>query len=224
MSERRKQILTIVHQAAEPVEVAAVARAAGVHPNTARFHLDALVADGVLDSTPRTSGGRGRPHNTYRSRPGQARGTARRYRLLAEILLSQLAGTGDDAAGAATAAGRAWGAYLAPRLAPARSASRDAALAQLIGMLDDLDFAPEPVHIEPHGPPSRTDGADVVDSIRLRHCPFLELADPHRDLVCRVHLGLMQGALAELKAPISVTSLVPFEEPDACMAHLVPAP
>ncbi|WP_103381654.1 helix-turn-helix transcriptional regulator [Pseudonocardia dioxanivorans] len=218
MSERREQILEIVQQALEPVEVGEVARAAGIHPNTARFHLDALVADGVLDCAAGAPAGRGRPRHTYRARPGQARGTARRYQLLAEILLSHLELSGEDAADKATTAGRAWGAYLAPRPAPARAVRPDAALTQLLTMLGDLDFAPEPVHTRPDG----VDTADWPDVVRLRHCPFLELAVPQRDLVCRVHLGLMQGALAELKAPVSVTSLVPFEEPGACLAHLAP--
>ncbi|MEU7817467.1 helix-turn-helix domain-containing protein [Pseudonocardia sp. NPDC049154] len=219
MSERREQILEIVHRAIGPVDVAEVARAAGVHPNTARSHLDTLVTEGVLECATGVPAGRGRPRHTYRARPGQSRGTARRYRLLAEILLSHLALAGEDPAEEATAAGRAWGTYLAPRPAPARKVSSEAALTQLLAMLDDLDFAPEPVYTRPDGIDG-IDRADGPDAVRLRHCPFLELADPHRDLVCRVHLGLMQGALAELKAPVSVMSLVPFEEPDACLAHL----
>jgi len=62
------------------------------------------------------------------------------------------------------------------------------------------------------------------DRIRLRHCPFLELAEPHRDLVCPIHLGLMQGALSELRAPVTVTALIPFAETTACLAHLTPGP
>ena len=46
-------------------------------------------------------------------------------------------------------------------------------------MLDGLDFAPEPV----------ADGNGSADRIRLRHCPFLELVEPHRNLVCPLHLG-----------------------------------
>jgi len=34
----------------------------------------------------------------------------------------------------------------------------------------------------------------------------------------------MQGALAELRAPLAATGLEPFAEPDACVAHLAPAP
>ena len=50
--------------------------------------------------------------------------------------------------------------------------------------------------------------------------PFLELAEGYEQLVCRVHLGLMQGALTELGAPVTASRLEPFAEPDACLAHL----
>jgi predicted ArsR family transcriptional regulator len=80
-------------------------------------------------------------------------------------------------------------------------------------MLDGLDFAPEPV----------ADGNGSADRIRLRHCPFLELVEPHRDLVCPLHLGLMQGALDELGAPVTVTGLEPFAEATACLAYLTPS-
>jgi predicted ArsR family transcriptional regulator len=56
--------------------------------------------------------------------------------------------------------------------------------------------------------------------IRLRHCPFLELAEKYDQLVCRIHLGLMQGALAELRTPVTAARLEPFAEPDACLARL----
>jgi predicted ArsR family transcriptional regulator len=37
--------------------------------------------------------------------------------------------------------------------------------------------------------------------VRLRHCPFLELAEHHRDIICPLHLGLIQGAFAGLASP-----------------------
>jgi predicted ArsR family transcriptional regulator len=96
-----------------------------------------------------------------------------------------------------------------PRPPPFRTVDRAEAVARLVAMLEDLDFAPDPAD-------------DPPEWIRLRHCPFLELARPHRDLVCPVHLGLMQGALSELAAPITVDRLEPFAEPTACLAHLTP--
>lgn len=214
MSERRREVLDTIHRTAAPVGVAEIAAHLGVHPNTARFHLEALVRDGVLERAPDAPSGPGRPRVGYLARPGLARGGARRYRALAEILLGHLSTTSDDPTEAATAAGRTWGAHLVPRPAPFHETTRDDAVDQLTAMLDDLDFAPEPV----------ADAQGATDRVRLRHCPFLELAEPHRDLVCPLHLGLMQGALTEIDAPVTVTALEPFAEPAACLAHLSPSP
>ena len=214
MSERRQQVLDAIQRAPEPMGASEIANRIGVHTNTVRFHLGALVGDGIVERVPDTPSGPGRPRAAYRARAGLARGSARRYRALAEILLGHLSATSDDPAAAATAAGLAWGAHLVPRPGPFHKITRDDAVHRLTAMLADLDFAPEPVAGD-HGPPDR---------IRLRHCPFLELAEPHRDLVCPLHLGLMQGALTELRAPVAVTALTPFAEATACLAHLTPSP
>ena len=145
MSERRRQVLDTIQRAAEPVGVSEIANQLGIHPNTVRFHLEALEGDGIVERVPDTPSGPGRPRTGYRARPGLARGGARRYRVLAEILLSHLSATSDDPATAATAAGRAWGAHLVPRPAPSREVTRDDAVNRLTAMLRDLDFAPEPV-------------------------------------------------------------------------------
>jgi predicted ArsR family transcriptional regulator len=214
MNDRRKQVLGAVQRATDGAAgVPDIAGQLGIHPNTARFHLEALVSAGVLERVAEPPTGRGRPRVGYRARPGSARGDVRRYRLLAEILLGQVSATSDDPSATATAVGRSWGAHLVPHPAPPpEMITREEATTRLITMLDDLDFAPEPV----------SEGPAPPDRVRLRHCPFLELAEPHRDLVCPLHLGLMQGALNELRAPVTVTSLEPFAEPSACVARLTP--
>ena len=53
--------------------------------------------------------------------------------------------------------------------------------------------------------------------IRLRHCPFLELAEGYDQLVCAIHLGLMQGALSGLGAPVTASRLEPFAEPGGAL-------
>ena len=157
MSERRRQVLDTIQRAAEPVGVSEIADHLDVHPNTARFHLEALVSDGIIERVPDTPSGPGRPRVGYRARPGLARGGARRYRELAEILLGHLSATSDDPAAAATAVGRTWGAHLVPRPAPFDNVTRDEAVERLTAMLGDLDFAPNrsptnPAH--PTGPPA----------------------------------------------------------------------
>ena len=213
MGERRREVLDAVHQADTPAGVSEIADRLGVHPNTARFHLEALVRDGVVERLPGLPAGRGRPRVVYRPRPGLARGGVRRYRLLAEMLLGHLFATHDDPPAAAAAAGRTWGAHFVPRPPPMRAVTPHEAVRRLTTMLSELDFEPEPVG----------EGGRPPDRIRLRHCPFLELAEPHRDLICPLHLGLMQGAMTEMDAPVAVAALEPFAEPAACVARLVPA-
>jgi predicted ArsR family transcriptional regulator len=82
---------------------------------------------------------------------------------------------------------------------------------RLEGLLADFGFEPEPGDDHP------------ATHVILRHCPFLDLAETGDRIACSVHLGLMQGALAAMDAPITVTRLDPFVEPDRCVAYLEPA-
>ncbi|MEU0596909.1 helix-turn-helix domain-containing protein [Streptomyces sp. NPDC006393] len=210
-SPRRREVLDVLRAAAGPLGVTETAERIGVHPNTVRFHLDAMVAEGLVERRIEKPSGPGRPRTVYVPQPGMDRGGTRGYRLLAQILLSQLASGGPEARSAATEAGRAWGRYLVDPLPPFREPSAEEATGRLVALLDDLGFDPVPEGSGTGEPPAR---------IRLRHCPFLELAEEYGSLVCPVHLGLMQGALAGLRAPLTATGLEPFAEPDSCLAHM----
>lgn len=218
---RRRAVLDALRTAARPLGVADIAAGLGIHPNTARFHLDALVADGSVECELAQPAGRGRPRTVYRPRPGMDRGGARAYLLLARILLSRLA-AGPDPGAAAAEAGRAWGRYLVAPVTPFRHPTARQATGRLAELLADLGFEPD-LGVEPE---PAADGAPAGGPapIRLRHCPFLELAEEYGAVVCPLHLGLVQGALAELRAPVAAARLEPFAEPDACLVHLTPAP
>lgn len=208
---RRREVLDTLRAADAPVGVAEVAHRLGIHTNTARFHLDALVAEGAVERRLEQPSGPGRPRTAYTPRPGMDRAGTRSYRLLAQILLSHLASSGPEAYASATQAGLAWGRFLVDRPAPFRHLTAAQAAERLTALLADLGFAPEP------------EGAgegEAPEAIRLRHCPFLELAEEYGQIVCSLHLGLMQGALARLGAPVTASGLEPFAEPDACLARL----
>ncbi len=210
---RRRQVLEAIHRSEVPLSAPEIAGRAGIHPSTARFHLDALMADGVIERMVAEPCGPGRPRVIYRARPGMALGGERRYRVLAEILLSYLTSAASGAAAAAADAGRAWGEHVIPRAAPFHEVGCTEAVTRLLTMLDDLAFAPETVAGE----------GDMPAQVRLRHCPFLELAEHHSDIVCSLHLGLIQGAFAGLQSPVTASELIPFGEPDACVVHLTQA-
>jgi predicted ArsR family transcriptional regulator len=209
---RRHQILEAIYRSPAPLGASEIAAQVGIHPNTARFHLGALMAEDVIERTVEEPCGPGRPRVVYRARPGMARGGERRYQLLAEILLSCFPGTASGHA--AADAGHAWGEHVIGRAAPFQQVSQAEAVSRVLVLLDELAFAPETL----------ATGDDLPARVRLRHCPFLELAEHHRDIICPLHLGLIQGAFAGLASPVTATELIPFAEPDACVVHLAPAP
>jgi predicted ArsR family transcriptional regulator len=190
--------------------IIAIADVLGVHPNTVRFHLDSLLAEGQVEQAELSRKGPGRPPLMFRAVRRMDRGGTRHYRLLAEILTAAYAAERNPRA-KALAAGRAWGRRLDTTMQPpGDGAGVDETIDHLVDALDDLGFAPE-----------RRE-ADGERQIGLRHCPFLELAENRTSVICPVHLGLMQGAMETWGAPVTVDRLEPFVEPDLCLAHLTP--
>ena len=120
---RRRAVLDALRASRTPLGVSEVAKRLGVHPNTVRFHLDALVTQGSVECTQEEPSGPGRPRTVYAASPGMDRGGQRNYFLLAQILVSQLASSGPGARAAAAQAGRAWG-EPASCWRPTRSATR----------------------------------------------------------------------------------------------------
>lgn len=227
-SGRRALLLRLLRGAGEPRTIADLAEEMGVHANTVRFHLDTLIADRRVERVLGRSEGPGRPPVGYRLTVGMDRHGPTNYRLLAVMFTHYLAASEGDPAQTATELGRTWGSTLldestapaaaaSPTAGPTAGASRarkgqrvtrSAAMARMVDVLADLGFEPE----QPSSP--------KATEIGLRHCPFLDLVDERADVVCALHFGLMQGMLAATNGPVTVDRLVPFEEPDRCVAHL----
>lgn len=196
---RRLDVLRVLKAASGPMSINQVAEALGVHPNTVRFHLDNLLDEERVEHAERAQRGPGRPALMFRPVRKMDPGGPRSYRLLAEILSVGLTADPDGSV-KALAAGRAWGQRQVPP-DPAEDV-----VDHLVDLLDDLGFAPQ----------RRSEDGQLG----LRHCPFLEIAADHQNVVCRMHLGLMQGALESWRSPVVVDRLDPFVEPDLCVAHL----
>lgn len=204
----RARVLSLLQDAGEPLTAGAVGARLGLHSNSARFHLDRLVDDGLVvrDREPRSEPGR--PKVLY-----AAAGTAppvahRSYRLLAEILTTLLSDRLEDPAAAAVEAGQAWGRFVSPRSRPFHRPDAGEALETLVASLGRLGFDSHVVETD----------ADL--RLEVSHCPFLEVAEAHNDVVCSVHMGLMRGVLEETGAPVRAVSLEPLVEPSRCLAHL----
>ena len=170
---RRDVILVLLRASAEPRSIASVADELGVHPNTVRFHIDALARAGRVEQVLGDSAGRGRPPILFRASRRMDPTGPTNYRLLAGILTGYVAGH-PDAAAVAAQLGRSTSPALMPSSAPHRAPSKTRAVTELVELLAELGFEPEPAD----GPRTR--------EIRLRHCPFQEPGRTTRrgDLLC----------------------------------------
>jgi predicted ArsR family transcriptional regulator len=216
MSSRdgRQRVLQALRRSGRALGVQEVADLVGLHENSVRFHLDRLVDEGAAVREAERRPRRGRPRHTYAvtAEPG-AHGDRRDYQLLAEILAGAMA-SGPDPTATAISAGRRWGRYLAPEPRPFQQTDGATAIAEVVRIMGDLGFAPE---LREPGPDSS--GRELA----LHHCPFLEVAGDHPEIVCSVHLGLLRGALEGLRAPAAVAGLTPWTTPSTCVATIGPS-
>lgn len=200
----RAAVLDLLRRSEHPLGVAEVAEAVGLHANTVRTHLDLLVETGYAARDTEAPRGPGRPRVVYRATSTTDDG--RNYRLLAELLARYLVATNEHPGDAAIEAGRRWAKNVPLRVGGTGDAGDTEGLGRVLDLLADAGFAPE----------MGQDGS----SIYLHSCPFRELAQSQRDVVCGAHLGIIQGALAEVDPQVQAPALLPFVEPDLCVASL----
>ena len=208
LGRSRADVLDMLRAAGGPLGVREVAQQMGLHPNTARFHLEALVEAGLAVRETEDREMPGRPRIGYRAAADGPAGR-RRYRLLAEMLTSLIAGTMPEPGKAAEEAGREWGSYLTEQPPPYQKLTAEEAIGKLTAIMEELGFSPQ----------VEADGGGKY-RLCLRQCPFREVAQQHQNVICALHLGLMRGAVAAMRAPVTADRLDPFVEPSLCVARL----
>ena len=204
MSRARTSLLETLRAQPEPTTLAALAAATGLHPNTLREHLDALIEDGLVEREQARPSGRGRPAWRYRA---TGPSTSGEYAGLASTLASAIHRVSTSPWADAMTAGLDWGRELARSKGRPTSRTKTAAREKVVELLADLGFAPE------------ADARTTV--VRLTRCPLLEAAHRYPEVVCGVHLGIVRGALEEYDVDPTRTALVPFAEPGACRLELL---
>ena len=182
----------------------------GLHVTTVRFHIDQLVAGGLVRAEFARGLGVGRPRKVYDVAPGVP-GTERDDAGL-KALAAPLAEHFDSNLTPAQA-GVAWARCNIKATATERATSPGQWLTKVghvVDVLQDWGYAPEV---------STSEGGRTCH-IDLRRCPFLDLARTRPAVVCGIHGGLITGAMEELGEPDVEFSLEPFVGPELCRAHL----
>jgi predicted ArsR family transcriptional regulator len=198
--DTRYRLYRYLRLSGRPVAVRELAGRLGLHANTIRPHLRRLVEAGLVAAESRRSPSAvGRPQTVYTA-VGSAGRQGRDYRLLADILAALA--TGAKARAAARDLAREWGDYLMTRRAPPPGARRPGPnLAALQEAMAEAGFDPR----------FRRRGAGTVE-IALRGCPFRDLLEEHRDLVCTVHQGLLEGMLEGARPRLQLRSFEPLAD------------
>ena len=188
----RRRLYEVVTQQAGPVGRDEAASAAEVGRALAAYHLDKLVESGLLTASYQRPAGRsgpgaGRPAKLYARSEREFAVTVppREYELAARLLVQVVE---SDRSGRSRAALREAAYRLGTELGSGFRAGADGE-----GVADqDVEGA----LVQQGYEPNRSD--DGV--IRLRNCPFHQLAERNRDVVCGMNLALVEGLITGLGA------------------------
>ncbi len=185
----RRDLYLYVCSESDPVSRDQAAAALGIPRHTAKFHLDKLAEDGLLDTdfkrlSDRRGPGAGRPTKRYTRSGLQVSVTMpeRRYDLAGELLaraVEQATVDGRDVGEALHAAATEWGRSVGDAVVAAVGArpSRDRLVNATCEALTRNGY-------EPH---------QQGDRIELGNCPFDTLARAHTQLMCGMNLAVLDA-------------------------------
>lgn len=206
----RRRLYEYVVAQADAVGREQAAEGAEVPAHTARFHLDRLVDEGLLEVEHRRLSGRsgpgaGRPAKLYR-RAGIEVAVSlppRSYDLVARVLASAVERSLD---GAPLAAALAVAAHEEGRSVAQRVTLTGDEVERTREVLAGQGFEPTPVD----------------DGLVLRNCPFDALASTHTELVCGVNRDFVGGVVDGLGCRHARAELDPGE--DRCCVRVRMSP
>ena len=210
----RRRLYLYVCSRPEPVGRDEAAEAVGVARHQAKFHLDRLEADGLLESEFARLGGRsgpgaGRTSKLYRRTDREIAVSLpdREYELAGRLLADAVAesvSSGEPVLEVlhrrAVAHGRALGRGALAGTAAPESAGSALRLAASV--------------LAGHGYEPRPEGERVV----LANCPFHALAQAQTELICHMNEAMVAGVAAALEPHCPRVALDP--EPDRCCVVL----
>lgn len=209
----RRALYLFVCDQTDPVSRDQAADAVGVARHQAKFHLDRLEEQGLLDSgyartSGRTGPGAGRTAKLYRRSDREIAVSLpdREYELAGRLMAEAIAESADSTEPTLSALDRAAAAHGRSLGSAAGVASPSAdPLDTVIPLLRDNGYQP------------RREGRTVV----LANCPFHGLVRTQPELVCRMNAALLGAVAAETTCGRLVAELSPA--PDRCCVVLSPA-
>ncbi len=182
-----------------PVDCETVAERVGLHTNSARFHLDGLIAAGFVQKSFEKRVGKGRPRALYMATQQAPQVSEAHWSSLTRAMIIHLVNQQPDPLTKAKSAGRRWGESIAVGSRKGQEA--------MVGLADHL---------------KRAGFASTVDTddkrVMFTHCAFQTWDSAEQDPVCMMHLAMIEGYLEAADAPLEVEVLT--RQPRICVAKL----
>jgi predicted ArsR family transcriptional regulator len=207
VTRSQQAVLTALRAQPDLVDIEALAQHLGRHPNTLREHLVGLLDAGLIVRYAAPPDGRGRPRWLYRTAEVEE---VDENAELAASLAWQLARRSRDPLSAARQVSRRWARQIAERYRMIRQSSARAARAQVVEVIDGLGYEPVPDR--------------ALDRVALMRCPLLQVAKDVPEVVCNVHLGLVEELVEISGGDRTRVTLTPFSAPGRCDLRLMAPP
>ena len=214
LSLKQREVLDALQSFPRGARSFELAEQLGMHVNTARGHLDELVARGAVRVSSLPAEGRGRPSYIFQVRVPDNRTVADEYVSLVELLagmLTDTTSTTPENMDRAREIGRAWARRMGVRVEPARSHSET--LDRFFVRLRDMGF--DPVALP-------TERPEATPSVALHSCPFITGDSLPSPFICAIHEGFIDESLSA-SAPrgraVSL-NLRPFAGDGTCLVEV----
>lgn len=239
LSPKQREVLGVLQEFPEGARAIEVANSLDMHVNTARGHLEELVAQDAVRVVTAPANGRGRPSLIFQTRVPDNRAVAQEYITLIELMAAMLGDAEADAfrdpamRAKARAVGAQWAAIMGSQAGGL--ADLDNALLPLLSRLRAMGFDPttesstrtgvattpaaevvaEPAVPTDAGTPQTPIAVTTDDvSINLNSCPFIVGDKRPSSFICAIHEGFIEETLSTA-GKISL-ELKPFSAPGIC--------
>lgn len=185
--------------------ISAIASDLDLHPNTIRFHLEALEDRGYVHHINEARMGKGRPRKLFAATTQAPEVDTSHLRDLTQVLIRHVLSNSETPKETAQEIGFHWG----QEVAAAEQAEQpephpEEAVSEVLAHTRDMGFVATQADEE---------------TAAFHSCPYRSMGQPTLENICAIHYGLLRGYLEETDSPVELESLTPG---DVCLGKFSP--
>lgn len=214
LSRARRGVWETLAQQPHPATIAQIVELTGLHENTIREHLWALLDEGLVTRRQAPAEGRGRPAWLWQAID---RSVGAQFAGLLSVMAHNLKTTSTTPAEEGYRLGIAWGHKLSQDRPTDPHAGKQERYHQALALLAEAGFAPR---VEATSSAANSNDKSNPKQVTLTRCPLLSAAVEHPEVVCAMHQGLIEGSFPQPHPAAVELELIPFGATDGCVLYL----